>query len=418
MGNSLWLLMEKGIRWTLGLTVGAWTARYLGPADFGVLSATAAWVGVFTAAAGFGIEPIVLRELIQRPSERASILATAFGLRCIGGAFATGTAILAAWVWPQAAPPQAFVAIFSLVTLFSIGEVFDLWFQASLQARAAALTRASAFAIACVARAALIIYEAPISAFVWLAVAEAVLTSTLLSFLFRRVFPSGTPAFSIPIARALLRESWPNLVSNIAAMGYIRVDRIMLASLDDESGAGIYSAASSLIEMWHIIPFAIVGSATPLLTRLYGTNDDRYMTQLSQLARTMATAGWLLFGGLAASSAWLVPALFGLAYTEGSHALALLAACLPFTFLGIVASPWYLNERLSRLAMQRHLLGGCLNVVLNYLFIPRWGICGAAIATLIGLSVVHVFANGIDRRTRPLFRLQLRALSFRSTRPL
>ena len=37
MANSLWILAEKVLRALLGLLVGAWVARYLGPQDFGEL---------------------------------------------------------------------------------------------------------------------------------------------------------------------------------------------------------------------------------------------------------------------------------------------------------------------------------------------------------------------------------------------
>src|SRR5690606_22300388 len=92
-GNSLWLLIEKMARWTIGLMVGVWTARYLGPADFGALNSALAWIALFGAAAGLGIEPIVLRELVCQPTKQATIMVTALVLRLVGATIAATLAI-------------------------------------------------------------------------------------------------------------------------------------------------------------------------------------------------------------------------------------------------------------------------------------------------------------------------------------
>lgn len=414
--NSFWLLLEKTVRWALGLTVGVWTARYLGPADFGLFAATIAWVALFGGAAGLGIEPIVVRELIRRPADRSTLLATAFGLRMGGGVLATGFAILAAALWSAASPPLVLTAIASLATLFAVGEVFDLWFQANLQARAAALARTAAFALACLGRIALITQGAPVAAFLWLSVIEAALTSAVLAGVFFRAQPLGGGRFSPAIARALLGESWPNLVANLASMSYLRADRVMLASLAGDSAAGRYSAAATLVEIWYVFPIAIVNSATPFLTQLHSTDLGGFHREFARLARLHSAGAWALVIVLATTAPWLVPVLYGSAYEPAVGTLQLLACSLPFAFLGVVASPWYLNAHLTRVSMGRHLLGAGLNLGLNLLFIPRWGPLGSAGATVIAFAVAHVFANAFDARTRPLLRLQLRALTLLPTR--
>ncbi len=409
-GNSLWLLLEKIARWVLGLTVGAWTARYLGPEGFGLYNSTLAWAGLFAGAAGLGLEPIIVRELVRRPAERDQLLATAFVLRVLGSTFAAAAAILIGALWPAASPPLPLVAIASLVTLFAVGEVFDLFFQARLQARAAALARTSAFFAACLGRLALIASAASVSAFLWLAVAEAALVSLALVLTFSSQGTFSVARFSAPLARELLHESWPNLLANFASLGYLRADRVMLAALSGDATAGRYSAAATLVEAWYVFPLAIINSATPLLTRLHATDPAHYLRELARLARLHAALAWALALALAVSSPWLVPLVFGSTYAADAATLPLLAFGLPFAFLGVAASPWYLNSRLTRVALRRHLLGAALNLSLNALFIPRWGAPGAAAATLLAFAVAHVFANALDARSRPLLRLQLRAL--------
>lgn len=409
-GNSLWLLVEKCARWTLGLTVGVWTARYLGPADFGLFSSALAWVALFAGAAGFGIESIVVRELVRQPERQSELLATAFCLRLVGGVVFGGLAFVAALLWPSASPPAALTAIASLATLFAVGEVFDLWFQAHLRARASALARTAVFAVTCAVRLTLIATEAPLAAFLWVVSAEAAVASLTLATVFFRSDHPSRGRFSPTLARDLLGESWPNLVANLACLSYARADRVMLAALSGDAAAGNYSAAANLVEIWNFFPLAVVNSANPLFTRLHTADPARYACELARLARLHAAAAWAVAAFLIVVAPWLIPTLYGPDYAAGTGTLQLLACALPFAFVGVAASPWYLNAGLTRVAMQRHLLGAALNLGLNWVLIPRWGAPGAAAATVVAYAVAHIFANAIHPCSRPLLRLQLRAL--------
>ena len=54
--NTGWLFAEKVLRMAVGLFVGVWVARYLGPAQYGLLNYAGAFVGLFSAFATLGLE--------------------------------------------------------------------------------------------------------------------------------------------------------------------------------------------------------------------------------------------------------------------------------------------------------------------------------------------------------------------------
>ncbi|MCK5665476.1 MAG: oligosaccharide flippase family protein, partial [Thiotrichaceae bacterium] len=82
--NTSWLMGEKILRMGVGLFVGIWVARYLGPEQFGLLSYAQSFVFLFTAIATLGLDGIVVRELVKHSEKRDSLLGTAFGLKLIG----------------------------------------------------------------------------------------------------------------------------------------------------------------------------------------------------------------------------------------------------------------------------------------------------------------------------------------------
>src|ERR1700744_44346 len=78
VANTGWLVFDRVIRVLIGLTVGAWIARYLGPAGSGELSYVVAFIALFQAAANLGADAIVVRDIARAPERAADILGTAF----------------------------------------------------------------------------------------------------------------------------------------------------------------------------------------------------------------------------------------------------------------------------------------------------------------------------------------------------
>src|SRR5438105_1106276 len=82
--NAGWQITDKVLRMFLGLLVGLWVARYLGPANFGLLNFAIAFSALFTPVADLGLQVIVVRELVQRPDDRVAIISSAVALRLLG----------------------------------------------------------------------------------------------------------------------------------------------------------------------------------------------------------------------------------------------------------------------------------------------------------------------------------------------
>ena len=85
IGNTGWLFGDKILRMGMGLLVGAWIARYLGPGQFGLLSYAGAFVLLFSAIATMGLDSIVVRNIVRDPSCRDEALGSAFALKFVGG---------------------------------------------------------------------------------------------------------------------------------------------------------------------------------------------------------------------------------------------------------------------------------------------------------------------------------------------
>ena len=81
--NTSWLLGERALRLTVSLFIGIYVVRYLGPERFGFLSYALSFVWLFSSLASFGLDDILVRELVKCPEQRNNLLGTVFWLSLI-----------------------------------------------------------------------------------------------------------------------------------------------------------------------------------------------------------------------------------------------------------------------------------------------------------------------------------------------
>ena len=74
-----------------------------------------------------------------------------------------------------------------------------------------------------------------------------------------------------------------------------------------------------------------------------------------------------------------------------------------FVFLGVASGRWFIIENLQRFTLINTSIGAILNVGLNLIFIPKFGLIGAAYATLISYGIAAYLMNSIWKVSRSNF---------------
>ena len=181
LANASWLFADSIMRMGLGLLVGVWMARYLGPEQFGLFNYAAAFVALFGAIAAMGLNGIVVRDLVREPETANITLGTAFVLQLIGGLLAFGLALLAISIArPEDGLAKGMVAIFGFVLVFKATETVKYWFESQTCSKYTIWVGNAAFLAFAGVKVALILCKAPLIAFVWAVFAEALLVAVML----------------------------------------------------------------------------------------------------------------------------------------------------------------------------------------------------------------------------------------------
>lgn len=412
VANVSWLFGDRILRLGVGMLVGVWIARYLGPAQYGVLSYAVAFVALFMPLVTLGMDSIVVRDLVKDPHRRSEIVGTVFVLRLV---FALGVSLMifliSILMWPDDALMRSAVMIVACGLLFQSFEVIDLWFQSQVKSKYSVIAKSAAFVSVTAVRVLLLLFQAPVLAFVLATVVEAALGGLAMAVAFRRTGQSFAAwRFSKSTATMLLRECWPFLISGLAIMVYMRMDQVMLGGLSGAEQVGIYSAALRLSEVWYFIPMGIVSSAFPAIVMSKKESETVYLKRLQKLMTAMVAMAYAIAIPMTLVSTPLVKLLFGDAYAASGPVLAVHIWSGVGVFAAVTRESWVVTEDLGKFLVVVTIVGAIVNISLNYALIPSWGALGAAIATLVAYSFTAFAMPWLFRRMRPIARIMLRSL--------
>jgi PST family polysaccharide transporter len=410
--NAAWLITDRIVRIVVGLAVTILLARYLGPGDFGQLMFAIAFVSIFSAISSLGFAGVVVRDLVTESAVAGEILGTSALLRFFSGVVAAVAAIgLITWVRPDSETAQALVTIISFVTIFQTTEVVKYWFEAWVLSKYVVWAENAVFLWFAATRIALITLEAPLVAFAWTAMIEAFAVAVGHAIAYRlKASPWEHWLISRKRATSLIRDSWPLMLSGVAAIVYMRVDQVMLASMVGDSAVGVYSAAVRISEIWYFVPAAIVATTFPGILVAREENYVKYLAQLQLIYTFLVVLSLLLAIPMTFVSPWFVDVIFGSDYAGASSVLAIHIWAGVFVSLGAASTKWLIAEGLQKIAFFRTLTGAVVNVGLNIVLIPKHGPLGAAIATVISYSVAALWADLLLSSTRVAFVMKIRAL--------
>lgn len=410
--NTSWLFADRVLRMGVGLVVGIWLARYLGPQQYGLFSYAIAFATLFATLATLGLDSIVVRDIVRHPDDVPELLGTAFCLKLMGGFSVVALSVCTIMVVRPGDPLVAWlVALTAGGTVFQALDTIDFWFQAKVQSKYTVYAKTTALLLGSAVKVGLILLEAPLVAFAMVGLVELALGSLGLLAAYKLVGQAIVRwRASWARARALLAESWPLILSGLAIVIYMRIDQLMLGGMLGDEAVGVYSAATRISEAWYFIPTAIVSSVFPALVSTKQVDEERYYQRLQRLFDWMTRIALVIAVPMTFAAGPLVVALFGGHYAAAGPMLAVHIWSAVFVFLGVAQGPWNVAEGFTRLMFNRTLIGALLNVALNLVLIPAYAGVGAAVATLAAQAFAVVIANAWDARTRRIFYMQIKAL--------
>lgn len=409
--NTAWLSFDKVLRLVIGLLVSVWLARYLGPHTFGQYSYAIALVGLFSVLSTLGLDAVLVRELVKAPGAQGALLGTAFVIRLLGGTVGVTASIVCVLIArPDDTTTQLLVTLIAAGMVVQAIDVIDHWFQSQLLNRYVVFAKGVAFLMASAAKVLLILTGGSVITFAFVGFLELVLAAAGLIVAYGRAGQYLTAwRAKASYAGRLMKPALPLMFAGMAVSLYMRIDQIMLAEMLGDEAVGVYSAAVRLSEATYFIPGVMMASLLPVMISTRSSSRELFLARTQHVFDVMAMVGLGLALSMSMLSPDIVELTYGKEYAASASVLAIHAWATVFVFLGVASGSYLVAENMTAVAFYRTALGAIVNIGLNFLFIPHWGVVGAAYATLISYAV-SVYAILFDRRARQGGMMLIRAL--------
>jgi O-antigen/teichoic acid export membrane protein len=393
--------------------------RLFSVADYGTMSLVAATLTVAVAVGKFGVQHSTLRyhseiDAGKSPYTMGQLYSTTF----IGMAATSILVMLALTIFAQVAPARwlgdlRLRHLFAIVSLVIVIQVLESAVVNVLRAeqRTSALMKYQVikkyFGLGLMLVVVLVISRT-LTAFYFAQVAtETLAFIALAAWMFRRSErpPPRLAEFSRPLYRELLAFGIPMMIGyELSGLILSIGDRYVIDGLVGEEPLGLYAAAYNLCQYVQALVMASLAQAVmPMYLQMYAREGVAATTAfIDRSLRTYAIFGVPIVAGVAAVGPELLPSL-------ASEKYAGAAIILPWVIGGMVVDgansmvgAGLFIHRKTRTIMTIVVCSAALNIALNLILVPRIGILGSAIATLVCYSASALTMALVGRSLLPV----------------
>ncbi|WP_096893810.1 flippase [Candidatus Scalindua japonica] len=378
-GNFLTLGTGEMVSRVIAFGVTIYLARILGAESYGVIAVAAGVTLYFSKIADFGIEVVGTREIAKFPDSVNHLASAVLSARLTLSVLLTGFTILGAQLFlPEPEKTIMSLYFFSLIPIAASTKWVHLGLENALPIGLSIIIGEvlTMGIVLCLVQSCDKLWGVPFAQIS----GELCIAFLLIMALRQRNYKLGF-CWDMATALPIFVRALPLLSQAILWLFIYNSDLIFLRFFRDRESVGYYAAAYTLICFLANIGFSYGMSLLPALTRLRSGSAGEKTLYQTALAHTYAVSLPISVGGCLFASK-IINLGFGDGYTNSILALQILIWCIPFSVIRIVPWAGLIARGYQNILLKTVLYSIIVNIVLNVLLIPRYGIIGAAISTV------------------------------------
>lgn len=408
--NTSWLFIERILKLIFNLVIISMLTRLLGPKNFGLLSYSQSFVGIFIAFSTLGLESILVKELIRRKNETDQILGTVFIIK-LSASFLALLILFIITIYTNDSEARLLINIIGFTLIFqSLNLGMDTYFQANVKSRLSVISNLGVFVLSSILKLILIGFKFDLIYFAYAIVLDSVLVFIGYLIIYNHLNISiYSLKFDKKLAIYFLKSGWPMMLVALGVFLYTRVDQIMIRYFLDDKNVGYYSAALRVSEFFNFIPLLIVQSIFPKIIKEHNKENQRAYRGL--LLNVYKIVVWISIPIILITVTFrelIINILYGPDFSYSSDILLILILNLLLFAIGSVNTKILYVENYEIKYMKRSILGVVTNIFLNFILIPLFGELGAAYSTLITLISIHYIYDLFDEDLHKFFMLKIK----------
>tara|TARA_B110000503_G_scaffold118606_1_gene179667 strand:- start:95 stop:1381 length:1287 start_codon:yes stop_codon:yes gene_type:complete len=381
-------------------------ARELGPAAFGVFAATLAIVTLLAPFAGFGVGGFWLKAFGQEGWH---------AVRWLGGSLKfillnTALVLASLFAWATLGPhDETTRSLLMVLSGYLLGQVAVELVSAKLQLEERYLAlalwqflphllRLLLVAMLAVVMVKFITLHNVAYSYALISIGVFIGGAILLWRMFRghlALKGHGNPSMNtlppatLPGMGQIAAQSWPFGLAVVFNLIYYQSSIILLKYMIGDESAGIYNVAFVIMAAVYILPGVIYQKfLLPKIHRWANHDRQKFYLVYHTGNRVMLVLGLFSMLAIWVLTPWGIPFLFGDSYMGAVFPLSILALAAPIQFVATNVGSTLVTQEHMRRKVWLMAATALINLILNFLLIPSYGINGAALATVISYLVL------------------------------
>ena len=402
--NVSWILIQNVFSMICSVFVTAIVARHYGAAGYGYINFAQSFVALFSFIAIMGTNHIIMKDLSEDKIEDGIVLGSNLFIRIILAIISLlvsqGISLL---IYDK--DINVLILLFNLNTILCSFDVFSYYAQSKMQNKYISISKIISITIFSILKLLVIFLDLNINFFVLTYLVETIIYSILLYISYRKISSNRNVKWRIDYSyiRELLKKGKYYALASLMVTIYLRIDQVMLGTMiGDKSQVGIYSAAVRISEIWTFVPISIITSYKPIIINEKEKSKAKYDKELSKLYNIVSFVCFLFVVIICVFGKLGIYILYGNEYSNAYIPLIILTIGIWFGVLGNIHYIWMICENKEKYSTFYSFSGCITNIIFNFLLIPKYGIIGAAIATLISQISSNILSFSLIKDARIL----------------
>jgi len=399
--NTGLLFIAQILTYVIGFFSVAFLARYLGAANYGIISFAMAFTAIFAVLGDIGLSYLMMREVARDKSLASKYILNIGVMKIVLVSITFGLIALTANLMGY---PHQTITIVYVIGLYAIFNSFISMFYSIFQAH----ERMEYISVAQVLNSALILagivlaveHNQSIAVFAWIYFLAAAAILVYCVIIMRWKFPDSLlwpprrTDWDWGFCKQTMKQAWPFALSSIFVMIYYYISTVMLSKMKGDEAVGWYNAAFRLMQLPLVLTAVFNTAIFPAMAQFSVSSRASLEFTYQRYFKYMLLLGIPIGVGTTLMSNQFILLIFGKGYEPAIITLQVLIWSVVFILLG--GTFGRLIESLNRQVIATVItgIGALLNVVLNLLLIPRYSYTGAA-ASMVATEFAVFFMAAI-----------------------
>ncbi len=386
--NTGWMFASRILCMGMAFVTTAYVARKLGPESYGQLSYATSFVSIFSVLASLGIDNILYRDLIKFPEKKKEFLGSALLIKLVAGFTTALIVFISALLFAQDDVSKILILILSGTFVFGAFQIISYEFQAQVKSKYPSIIT---FLVTLILNSLKVFIISNGKGVIYLAfvlLLESILYAIFYWYFYERKIGGKISEwrFDKNIAITLLKDSWPLIFTSAFVLVYARIDQVLIKNILGAKEVGIYGAATTVAEVWYFIPGIIIASFFPAIINAQKTSEDIYYIRLRRLSIFLVSIAAIISSMVTIFAPFIMKIIYGADFIGGSKILQIYVWATIGIFLGYLANNYLITQNNKKGLVYMTFIPMIINITLNIMWIPKYGITGSAYATLISYS--------------------------------